>query len=177
MQDVKRIDATTVRIFTNINNGSQNEYVTYDLIENGAGGGATDTTQVTAIMDTWANLLQGNKSSVRAPLPISLLRVDNTISNWSGTSSGVVSGIATLDFGLGSMTTSLDISATSVTASSTATVHTRIEATPEHSESDLLIDPIRLNTDSFVVGVGFRIVGAMDNAPANGTYMINWRLN
>ena len=83
MQDVRRIDATTVRIFTNINNGHRNEYITYDLIENGAGGGITDTTQVAAIMNTWVTLLQGNQSSVRAPLPITLLRVDATVNTWT----------------------------------------------------------------------------------------------
>jgi hypothetical protein len=89
----------------------------------------------------------------------------------------LASGVAVIDFGTGSMTTSLVVNEATVTTASTATVFTKIEATPEHSVSDLLIDPIRLSVDSFTEGVGFTIIGTMDNAPANGTYMINWKLN
>ena len=64
-----------------------------------------------------------------------------------------------------------------ITSSSIVQPQVRIEATPEHSTDDLLIDPIRLAVHSLVAGVGFTVRGAMDNAPANGTYTIDWTMS
>jgi hypothetical protein len=52
----------------------------------------------------------------------------------------------------------------------------RIEETIDHPVDDLLIDPIRLAVKDIIAGVGFTIYGTMDNAPANGTYKIDWQL-
>jgi len=83
MQDVRRIDATTVRVYTNINNGYRNEYMTYDLVEGGAGAGVTNTTQVASIVNTWRVLLQGNQSLLRVPLPIILTSFTPTVNTWT----------------------------------------------------------------------------------------------
>ena len=83
MQDVRRIDATTVRVYTNINNGHRNEYMTYDLVEAGAGAGVTNTTQVASIVNTWRVLLQGNQSLLRVPLPFTLTSFTSTINSWT----------------------------------------------------------------------------------------------
>jgi hypothetical protein len=87
-------------------------------------------------------------------------------------------GVATLDFGSGSMDASAVLTGIgSMLADDMITVSTRIEATPEHNVDDFLIDPIRVDAHSIVAGVGFTITGRMDNAPANGTYIINWVVN
>lgn len=83
LQDVRRINATTVRIYTNINNGQQSEYMTYDLVEVGAGAGAANTTQVAAIVNTWRTLLQGNQSLLRVPLPFTLTSFTPTVNSWT----------------------------------------------------------------------------------------------
>ena len=83
LQDVRRINATTVRIYTNINNSHRDEYVTYDLVEAGAGGGATNTSQVAAIINTWRILLQGNQSFLRVPLPFTLTSFTPTVNTWT----------------------------------------------------------------------------------------------
>ena len=62
----------------------------------------------------------------------------------------------------------------SMLADDMVTVSTRIEATPEHDVDDFLIDPIRVDAHSIVAGVGFTVTGRMGNAPAHGTYKINW---
>lgn len=86
-------------------------------------------------------------------------------------------GIVTADFGAGAMTVSTVVTGVnSVTASSIVIPKIRIEATPEHSTCDLLIDPIRLDVKDFIAGVGFTIVATMENARANGSYKINWLL-
>ena len=83
MQDVRRIDATTVRVYTNINNGYRNEYMTYDLVEGGAGAGVTNTTQVASNVNTWRVLLQGNQSLLRVPLPFTLTSFTATVNTWT----------------------------------------------------------------------------------------------
>ena len=88
-----------------------------------------------------------------------------------------VQGVATLDFGAGAMEASAIVTGISLAEiTSFATAELRIEATADHSVSDLLYDPIRLQVHDMVAGVGFTITGMMDNAPANGTYTINWIL-
>ena len=83
-----------------------------------------------------------------------------------------------MDFGAGALSSSTDVTGLSEVASgSWAELRTMIVATAEHAIDDLLIDPIRLDAHSFVDGVGFTITGTMDNARANGTYVINWILN
>jgi hypothetical protein len=84
-------------------------------------------------------------------------------------------GVVTLDFGAGAVATSTVVTGiTGITAPSIVTAELRIEATAEHTEDDLLNDPIRVAVSSLVVGTGFTIEGFMDNAPANGTYQVNW---
>ena len=87
------------------------------------------------------------------------------------------SGIAQLDFGASSKTATVVVSNIG-TISSTSVVlcAMRIVATAEHSVDDLLVDPIRLAITSIVAGTGFTIYGEMDNAPANGTYNVQWAL-
>ena len=86
-------------------------------------------------------------------------------------------GTSVIDFGSGNMSTELlVIGITQALTTSTVTVQVRMEATPEHPVDDLLIDPIRVMIKDLVNGVGFTIFGAMDNAPANGTYKIDWSL-
>jgi hypothetical protein len=86
-----------------------------------------------------------------------------------------VKGIATLDFGAGSVSTETVITGYSQIASDTVImVSMRIAATSEHTVDDLLTDPIRVAVKDLVVGVGFTIDGRMDNAEANGTYQVNW---
>ena len=87
------------------------------------------------------------------------------------------SGVVTLDFGEGAMATSTVVTGVSTIASTSIVIPTlRIETTTEHSECDLLNDPIRLAVTSIVTGVGFTVVATMDNARANGTYKVNWLL-
>ena len=91
--------------------------------------------------------------------------------------SGITSskGIATLDFGNGSLTAETVVTGYSeITADSVVMAFMRITATPEHLTDDLLVDPIRLAVKDLIAGVGFTIYGEMDNARANGTYRINW---
>jgi hypothetical protein len=86
-------------------------------------------------------------------------------------------GTSVIDFGLGNMSTELEVTGiTQALTTSNVTAHVRMEATPEHPVDDLLIDPIRVMIKDLVNGVGFTIFGAMDNAPANGTYKIDWSL-
>lgn len=86
-------------------------------------------------------------------------------------------GVITVDFGSGAMSTSVIVTGVSkVKADSLIDAHVRIEATPEHDVIDMLIDPIRIQVHELIAGVGFTITATMDNAPANGTYNINWIL-
>lgn len=90
----------------------------------------------------------------------------------------VLAGAATLDFGSGAMAASIVVTGVNkVLATSVVSAFTRIEATPQHSVDELLVDPIRVFAHSLVVGTGFTITGRMDNAPANGTYKIDWLVN
>ena len=176
IQDVRRINANTVRIFTNINNDTPDEYLSYDLIESGTGAGVADTRQVTAIINTWVILLKGNQSSVRVPLPFELSSVSNTISSWAE-STQASSGTATLDFGDSNMVAEVVVTGVAETLITSIVLSSmRMEATPEHTVDDMEVDPIRLAVKDLVAGVGFTIYGAMDNAPANGTYKIDWNL-
>jgi hypothetical protein len=84
-------------------------------------------------------------------------------------------GVATLDFDSGAMTASVVVTGiTAITSASVVTAELRIQATAEHTVEDMLIDPIRVAVSDLVAGTGFTIEGAMDNAPANGTYQVNW---
>jgi hypothetical protein len=89
--------------------------------------------------------------------------------------SGVLSGIATLDFGSGSTSAQTTLTGHSgITANSVILVALRVIATAEHTAEDMLVDPIRVAVKDLVVGVGFTIDGRMDNAQANGTYEVSW---
>jgi len=84
-------------------------------------------------------------------------------------------GSATLDFGSGSKTTEVTVTGIpSITNDSVVFVEMKMEATADHSIDELLIDPIRLAIKDLVVGQGFTIYGEMDNAEANGEYIIHW---
>jgi hypothetical protein len=84
-------------------------------------------------------------------------------------------GTATLDFGSGAKTAETIVTGyPEIDEDSIVMASMRIVATAEHSTNDLLIDPIRLAVKDLVAGAGFTVYGEMDNAEANGTYVINW---
>lgn len=88
-----------------------------------------------------------------------------------------VSGIAIIDFGASNMTSQVVVECVPlVTATSVILAQIRIEDTDEHSSEDMTIDPIRVHVTDIIAGVGFTIYAEMDNAPANGTYKVNWFL-
>jgi hypothetical protein len=87
------------------------------------------------------------------------------------------SGIAELDFGASNKTASVVVTGVSpIVQSSVVLTSMRIEETEDHSVDDLLVDPIRVAVSSLVIGTGFTVHGAMDNAPANGKYKVQWAL-
>ena len=86
-------------------------------------------------------------------------------------------GIATLDFGAGSLSAQTVVTGyPEIVSDSVVMVAMRVEATPEHTVDELLADPIRVAVKELEVGEGFTIQGRMDNAQANGTYKINWTI-
>lgn len=89
-----------------------------------------------------------------------------------------VSGSAQLDFGASSTEAEVVVTGVpEVLLTSVVIAVMRIEATDDHSEDELLIDPIRIAVKSRVVGQGFTIYGAMDNARASGLYKVDWFLS
>ena len=89
-----------------------------------------------------------------------------------------VSGSAQLDFGAGSTEAEVVVTGVpEVLLTSVVIAVMRIEATDDHSEDELLVDPIRIAVKSRVVGQGFTIYGAMDNARANGLFKVDWFLS
>jgi hypothetical protein len=89
-----------------------------------------------------------------------------------------ISGTAELDFGTSNKTAEVIVTGVpGVLTTSRVIATTRIETTANHSEDDLLVDPIRTSVKSLVEGVGFTIYGEMDNAPANGLYKVDWFLS
>jgi uncharacterized ubiquitin-like protein YukD len=87
------------------------------------------------------------------------------------------SGIASLDFGSGSNFTEAVITGIpDVKASSVILIELRIEATEDHSISDLLYDPIRVVVKSLQPEIGFTIFAKMENSEAFGKYKVNWIL-
>lgn len=87
------------------------------------------------------------------------------------------SGTATLDFGTSNKIAEVVVTGvTEALATSVVMSQMRVEATVEHTVDDLQVDPIRVLVKDLVVGTGFTLFGAMDNAPANGTYKIDWHL-
>ena len=68
IQDVRRTDATTIIIYTNIishDSNSNPHVLTYTLDEPLSGGGVTDSTQVQAIINAWISAFKRNDSSSR----------------------------------------------------------------------------------------------------------------
>jgi hypothetical protein len=89
----------------------------------------------------------------------------------------VVEGQASLDFGTASSSAQVVISGEpATTALSWALVQVALTATASHSVDDLIYDPIDVVAHDFVDGVGFTITGTMENAPADGTYLVDWQL-
>ena len=87
------------------------------------------------------------------------------------------SGIAELDFGTSNKTASVVVTGVGpIVQNSVVLASMRIEETEDHPVDDLLIDPIRVAVSSLVIGTGFTVHGAMDNAPANGKYKVQWAL-
>ena len=84
------------------------------------------------------------------------------------------SGTTVLDFGDGSVTAIVQVTDSRINSSDKISVELSTVVTEDHSLQDLLIDPIRLMSYGAITGSGFTIYGQMDNAPANGTYNINW---
>jgi hypothetical protein len=93
------------------------------------------------------------------------------------TAPGSVGGQATLDFGTASSSAQVTVSGVgSTTATSWATTQLALTATASHSVDDLIFDPITVVAHDFIAGVGFTITGTMENAPADGTYLVDWQL-
>jgi hypothetical protein len=91
---------------------------------------------------------------------------------------GVKTGVATLDFGAGALSTETVVTGVpSITSSSIVSPQVRIEATDDHSSDEIIVDPIQVRAFDLVAGIGFTIEGRMFNADANGTYKINWLVN
>ena len=87
------------------------------------------------------------------------------------------SGVVTLDFGASNKTaTAVITGVNSIEATSVVLVKMRIEDTDDHTAEELLIDPIRVEAFEIVPCIGFTIYGAMQNAPANGKYNVQWAL-
>ena len=88
-----------------------------------------------------------------------------------------IGGIVIVDFGVSNNTAQKIVTGvSSITATSVILAQMRIEDTTTHSSEDMLIDPIRVHVKDIIAGVGFTIYAEMDNAPANGTYKVNWFL-
>lgn len=91
------------------------------------------------------------------------------------------SGTATLDFGaIGSKGNTASIAVTGqsgITAASQIDAWLRIEATPEHSIDELLIDPVRVTAGNIVAGTGFTIYCDMPYGTAYGIYKVDWAWN
>ena len=85
IQDVRRTDATTIIIYTNIishDSNSNPHVLTYTLDEPSSGGGVTDSTQVQAIINAWISALKGTTVVVEAGLPLPISSVTATNSIW-----------------------------------------------------------------------------------------------
>jgi hypothetical protein len=85
LQNVRRINATTIRVFTNIlahDNNTNPEYMSYDIIESGAGSGASDTTQVQLFINAWESALSSSGTLFPIAFSITIDRVDYTSSAW-----------------------------------------------------------------------------------------------
>tara|TARA_R110000822_G_scaffold270595_3_gene393490 strand:+ start:1144 stop:1779 length:636 start_codon:yes stop_codon:yes gene_type:complete len=95
----------------------------------------------------------------------------------TGAAQESASGTALMNFGASNKVAEVIVTGVSL-AKTTSIVMSqmRVEATAEHPVDDLQIDPIRVLVKDLVVGTGFTLLGAMDNAPANGTYKIDWHL-
>jgi hypothetical protein len=95
----------------------------------------------------------------------------------TGAAQESASGTALMNFGASNKVAEVIVTGVSL-AKTTSIVMSqmRVEATAEHPVDDLQIDPIRVLVKDLVVGTGFTLFGAMDNAPANGTYKIDWHL-
>lgn len=84
LQEVRRINATTVRLYTTIltfDDGTNPEVATYDLVE-AVGLGATDATQPQAVIDAWSTALNSNNAVVEVPLPSGLTSFQPTTATW-----------------------------------------------------------------------------------------------
>jgi len=104
---------------------------------------------------------------------VNFLRADGT---WV-VPPGSVMDVATLNFYEGNQIAELVVTGIpSVTAASVVSPAIRLEATATHSIDDMIVDPIRVMVRDLIAGVGFTLVGVMDNARANGTYKVNWVL-
>ena len=88
-----------------------------------------------------------------------------------------VSGTAQLDFGAGNKVAEVVVTGVPATLATSRVFATmRIQATAAHPVDDLEVDPIRVHAKSIVAGVGFIIRGEMDNATANGQFLVDWSL-
>jgi len=84
LQEVRRINSTTVRLYTTIltfDDGTNPEVATYDLVE-AVGLGATDATQPQAIIDAWARALTSVTAIIPVPLPSALTSFQPTTATW-----------------------------------------------------------------------------------------------
>jgi len=85
IQDVRRTDATTIIIYTNLVSHDSNtapHVLSYTLNEPLSGGGAADNTQVQAIVNAWISALKGTAVVVEVGLPLPISSVTATNSHW-----------------------------------------------------------------------------------------------
>ena len=84
LQEVRRIYATTVRLYTTIltfDDATNPEVATYDLVE-AVGLGASDATQPQAVIDAWSTALTSVRAVIPVPLPSRLSAFQQTTATW-----------------------------------------------------------------------------------------------
>ena len=120
----------------------------------------------------------GSISGIQGEVPAPLAAQTGYFLSTNGWSPPVgISGTATLDFGSGNKTAEVVVTGLPETVATSRVMATmRIQATASHPVDDLLVDPIRVHAKSLVAGVGLTVYGEMDNAEANGLYLVDWLL-
>ena len=89
----------------------------------------------------------------------------------------ITTGTAVIDFGAGAMTADTTVTGvTQILAGSVVLATMSTVATATHPLDDLLSDPITVAAHTIIPGVGMTFRGTGINAPANGTYNLNWAI-
>ena len=85
LQNVRRIDATTIRLYTCVlthDSNSNPHFMCYDIIETGSGSGALDTIQPQAVINAWESSISSTASVFPIAFSTTILRVDHTSEDW-----------------------------------------------------------------------------------------------